>query len=84
MDDAESHPEYNFLADAEDEEDVEDYRDDKSIRVSSKWVSTWFSSLAPGRFEHSLKLVSFKLISTINILSIFCERSSIKFQGHTG
>ena len=32
-----------------------------------------FYSLAPGRFDFSLKLVNFKLISTINILSIFCE-----------
>ena len=44
MDDAESDPEYNFLADAEDEEDVEDYRDDKSVRVTSKWGSSWFNT----------------------------------------
>ena len=31
------------------------------------------NSLAPGGFEYSLKLVNFKLISTINILSIWCE-----------
>ena len=31
------------------------------------------NSLAPGRFDYSLKLVNFKLISMINILSIFCE-----------
>ena len=31
------------------------------------------NSLAPGRFDHSLKLVNFKLISTIPILGIFCE-----------
>ena len=31
------------------------------------------NSLAPGAFDYSLKLVNFKLISTINILSIFCE-----------
>ena len=33
------------------------------------------SSLAPGAFDYSLKLVNFKLILTINILSIFCEIS---------
>ena len=32
-----------------------------------------FNSLAPEGFDYSLKLVNFKLISTINILSIFCE-----------
>ena len=32
-----------------------------------------FNSLAPEGFEYSLKLINFKLISTINILSIFCE-----------
>ena len=31
------------------------------------------NSLAPGGFSYSLKLVNFKLISMINILSIFCE-----------
>ena len=31
------------------------------------------NSLAPGKFDYSLKLVNFKLISMINILSIFCE-----------
>ena len=30
-------------------------------------------SLAPGGFDFSLILINFKLISTINILSIFCE-----------
>ena len=30
-------------------------------------------SLAPGGFDYSLKLVNFKLISTMNILSIFCK-----------
>ena len=30
------------------------------------------NSLAPGGFDYSLKLVNFKLISTINILSFFC------------
>ena len=32
-----------------------------------------FNSLAPGRFDCSLKLVNFILISTINILSVICE-----------
>ena len=31
------------------------------------------NSLAPGRFDCSLKWVNLKLISTINILSIICE-----------
>ena len=31
------------------------------------------NSLAPGGFDYSLKLVNFKLISTINNLNIFCE-----------
>ena len=31
------------------------------------------NSLAPGGFDYNLKLVIFKLIPTINILSIFCE-----------
>ena len=30
-------------------------------------------SLAPGGFDFSVKLVNFKLISTINILNIFCH-----------
>ena len=35
----------------------------------------WYhiNSLTPGGFDYSLKLVNFKLISLINILSIFCE-----------
>ena len=37
-----------------------------------EWV-IGFNSLAPGGFDYSLKLVNFKLIFTINILSIFCE-----------
>ena len=32
-----------------------------------------FISLAPRGFDYRLKLVNFKLISMINILSIFCE-----------
>ena len=39
------------------------------------WGHIVFNSLAPGRFEYSLKLVNFKLISTINVLSIFREIS---------
>ena len=31
------------------------------------------NSLAPEGFDYSLKLANFKLIATINILSIFCE-----------
>ena len=31
------------------------------------------NSLAPGGFDYSLKLVNFKLISTMNIWGIFCE-----------
>ena len=37
------------------------------------FVPTVVNSLTPGGFAYSLKLVNFKLISTINILSIFCE-----------
>ena len=33
---------------------------------------TWVNSLAPGEFDYSLQLVNYKLISMINILSIFC------------
>ena len=33
----------------------------------------WFNSLAPRGFDYSVKLVNFKLISTMNISSIFCE-----------
>ena len=41
---------------------------------STKYLAMFsFNSLAPGGFDYSLKLVNFKLISTINILSIFCE-----------
>ena len=42
-----------------------------------RWYSTYmhqiFKSLASGGFDYSLKLVNFKLISTINILSISRE-----------
>ena len=31
------------------------------------------NSLTPGGFDYSLKLVNFKLISMINVWSIFCE-----------
>ena len=33
----------------------------------------WVNSLAPGRFDYHLKLNDFKLISMMNILSIFSE-----------
>ena len=33
----------------------------------------YINSLPPGGFDYSLKLVNFKIISIINILSIFCE-----------
>ena len=36
-------------------------------------LSPNINSLAPGGFHYSLKLVNFKLISMMNILSIFCE-----------
>ena len=36
-------------------------------------MSVCLNSLAPGGFDFSLKLVNFKLISMINISSIFCE-----------
>ena len=32
-----------------------------------------FNSLAPGGYDYTIKLVNFKVISMINILSIFCE-----------
>ena len=35
--------------------------------------SSWINSVAPGGFDYSRKWVNFKLISTINILSTFCE-----------
>ena len=41
-----------------------------ALRRSSR---TGLNSLAPGEFDYSLKLVNLKLISMINILSIFCE-----------
>ena len=40
------------------------------------WVDSCDHALAPGKFgkfDYSLKLAYFKLISMINILSIFCE-----------
>ena len=36
-------------------------------------IHIYVNSLAPGGFDYGLKLVNFKLISTINVLSIFCE-----------
>ena len=45
-----------------------------SIRPSgTNFSEIRINSLAPGGFDYSLKLVNFKLISTINIWSIFCE-----------
>ena len=53
------------------------------VYVASSVIQNWpiniascrpsLNSLAPGWFDHSLKLINFKLISTINVLSIFCE-----------
>ena len=40
---------------------------------SLSFVADFINPLAPGGFDHSLKLGNFKLISAINILSIFCE-----------
>ena len=43
------------------------------LRAVSQWMlKLLFNSLALGRFDYSLKLIDL-LISTINILSIFCE-----------
>ena len=36
-------------------------------------IALWFNSMAPEGFVYSLNLENFKLISTINISSIFCE-----------
>ena len=49
-----------------------DSHDVFSYILRDRFIST-IKSLAPGGFDHSLKLVNFKLISMINILSIFCE-----------
>ena len=46
--------------------------DDPTVPYASQGLSV-FNSLAPGGLDYSLKLVNFKLISTIDILSIFCE-----------
>ena len=43
------------------------------ISLTGPRESTNINSLAHGRFYYSLRLVNFKLISTINMLSIFCE-----------
>lgn len=41
--DDDDDPEYNFLADI-DEPDVEDYRDDKAVRITSQSITdVWFS-----------------------------------------
>ena len=42
---------------------------DMTIISSTRQVN----SMAPGGFDYSLKLVNFKLISTINIWNIFCK-----------
>ena len=44
--------------------------DDKEVQVSQ---TSTLNSLAPGEFDYSLKLVNFKLITKINILSIISE-----------
>ena len=44
-----------------------------NLALICKTTRKWINSLAPGRFDYSLKLVNFKLISTINIFSIFCQ-----------
>ena len=41
------------------------------ITCGIQWTS--FNSLDPGGFHYSLKIVNFKFMLTINILSIFCE-----------
>ena len=43
-----------------------DILDSQNVRID-------INSLVPGGFDYSLKLVNSKLISTINISSIFCE-----------
>ena len=47
---------------------------DESIEAGEKTPQSCYNnSLAPGGFDYSLKLVNFKLISTINILSFFID-----------
>ena len=41
--------------------------------LSCEHQAHYFNSLAPRGFDYSLKLVNFKLISMMNIWSIFCE-----------
>ena len=41
--------------------------------IGVQYILWNINSLAPGRFDYSLKLVNVKLISTIDILSILCE-----------
>ena len=43
------------------------------VQVRKNKVHNKINSLAPGGFDYSLKLANFKLISTINVWSIFCE-----------
>ena len=48
--------------------------DEQKIKSSElKEGVWWINSLAPGGFDYSLRLVNFKPISMINILSISCE-----------
>ena len=44
-----------------------------TLLLGTKWGQVIINSLAPGGFNYSLKLVNFKLISMINISSIFYE-----------
>ena len=44
-----------------------------SNKYSSISDGRHINSLALGRFDHSVKVVNFKPISTLNILSIFCN-----------
>ena len=49
------------------------YNQQPSSLHTTFFSSNSFNSLVPEGFDYSLKWVNFKLISTINILSIFCE-----------
>ena len=52
-----------------------DKDDDSSSQFPANYLLTiiYFNSLTPCGFDYILKFVNFKLISTINIFSIFCE-----------
>ena len=55
-------------------ETLRSYNPDGAVLVTTPQVSVRrVNSLAPGGFDYSLKIVNFKFISKINILSIFCE-----------